>query len=157
MEQSTSRIPQAEERRGNFVQLAVYNLAVRHDEETGLERSDALFNLAWQPDVILVAQENVISTRRSNCTLEIPDNTQAPPRRDNPDSRIIDGIHDGNGPIRRAVIGNHHLVLMRQLCQDRAQLRLDIGTTVVCGQADGDHEWIGPCQRFLSTWRIRKR
>jgi hypothetical protein len=102
------------------------------------ERRDHRVDLARQPLVVLVGEEDDRSARPRQAALERGDDAEVGRVLDELDARVIVRADDLEGVVRRAVVLDEQLVLGPELGEDRVELTPQVARPVVRGHADGD-------------------
>ena len=98
-----------------------------------LKHRQGAFDLILMPDIVLIAEEDIIPRREADGLIEILDVAEAGGILDEADGRVLpaQSFQKLHGAIRRSIIADDDLVRKDALGQQRAKLLLDIGTAVV--------------------------
>ena len=112
---------------------------MEHKLRSALEFPHDPLDLAGQPHIVLIAQEDDVAGAAAQGALKICDNALAGALKVANLAVALDKGEDcGLGAAVGAVVGDYHFVVFAELTQDGGELLGDIFTAVVGGECDRD-------------------
>jgi hypothetical protein len=95
-------------------------------------------HLVVEPDVILIGKNDNISPRLAQGVFKVEGRAEKGIAGKQANAMIGEGTYDFQRPIGRGIVGDHHLIVRRQLGKDRLHLTPDEALAVAGCHADGD-------------------
>ena len=129
----------AVERGGELAEPGIDDGAVAHDAGDFAQGGHHDADLVGLPDVVLVAEEDVVALGVAEGVLEVEHGRTLARTFDNAHVGTAQGADLGEGGVGGAVVGHDDFVALAELGQDGGYLLADVGGSVVGGYANGYH------------------